>query len=239
MNTLDSHNLPNHVAVIMDGNGRWARKRSLNRVQGHEKGAEAVRNLVRTSRELGIRWVTLYAFSEENWKRPQREIQALMALLERFLQSELEEMLEKGIRLQSIGSTEKLPDGIREALTNTAAKTADNTNMVLTLALSYGGRQEIVNAARRIAVQIESGRISSEEVTEGLLSDHLYTAGIPEPDLLIRTSGEYRISNFMLWQMAYTEMYFTPTLWPDFGREEYLSAIREFQNRERRFGSTP
>lgn len=230
--------MPKHVAVIMDGNGRWAKNRSLDRVRGHQKGAETVREVVRTSREIGIPWLTLYAFSEENWKRPKTEIGTLMALLKRFLKSELKEMRENGIRLQSIGRIDKLPEDTREILLDIMAKTASNNEMVLTLALSYGGRQEILDAVRDIAGKIEREEIAANEITEQLISDSLYTADMPDPDLLIRTSGENRISNFLLWQIQYTEIYVTPTLWPDFNRAEYLEAIRDFQNRVRRFGRT-
>jgi undecaprenyl diphosphate synthase len=238
MTLIDPKRLPKHVAVIMDGNGRWAKKRGISRVRGHEKGAEAVRKIVRASREIGISWLTLYAFSEENWKRPKHEIKALMKLLNRFLKGELKEMQDNGIRLQTIGRTQKLPDDTRKILLETIEKTASNTDMVLTLALSYGGRQEIMDATRNIAAKIEGGQISASEISEQLISNALYTAGMPEPDLLIRTSGEYRISNFLLWQIAYTELYVTRTLWPDMGKEEFLSAIKDFQKRERRFGAT-
>ena len=238
MTLIDPKRLPKHVAVIMDGNGRWAKKRGISRIRGHEKGAEAVRQIVRTSREIGISWLTLYAFSEENWKRPKHEIQALMKLLNRFLKGELKEMQENGIRLKTIGKTQKLPDDTRKILIETIEKTASNEDLVLTLALSYGGRQEVMDAIRNIATRIEEGSISASEISEQLVSNALYTAGMPEPDLLIRTSGEYRISNFLLWQIAYTEIYITPTLWPDMGKEEFLAAIEDFQKRERRFGTT-
>jgi len=221
----------------MDGNGRWAKKRGLTRVLGHQKGVDAVREIVKVSREIGIQWLTLYAFSEENWKRPAHEIQALMKLLKRFLKSELNEMQDKGIRLQCIGRTAKLPDDTRHLLFETIEKTAANRGMVLTLALSYGGRQEILDATRKIAAEIEKGEIKATSLSEELISKFLYTADMPDPDLLIRTSGEYRISNFLLWQIAYTEIYITFTLWPDFGKKEYLAAISDFQNRERRFGA--
>jgi undecaprenyl diphosphate synthase len=237
MQAINPEKLPRHVAVIMDGNGRWARKRGMNRIRGHEKGADAVRDIVRTTREIGIQWLTLYAFSEENWKRSKTETRALMGLLKRFLKGELKEMQENGIRLRSIGRIEKLPKDTRSALNETMEKTASNRDMTLTLALSYGGRQEILDAFRRLCSEVEKGHLSSEEISERRISDHLYAADMPDPDLLIRTSGEYRISNFLLWQLAYTEIYVTPTLWPDFGAEEYLEAIRDYQHRERRFGT--
>ena len=238
MTSIDPHKLPEHVAIIMDGNGRWAKKRALNRVRGHQQGAEAVREIVRTSREIGISWLTLYAFSEENWKRPKKEIQALMKLLNRFLKSELKEMQENGIRLQGIGRIEKLPEDTRKILLDVMDQTSSNKEMVLTLALSYGGRQEILDAFRKIGTSIQVGGMSADEISEQLISDFLYSAEMPDPELLIRTSGEYRISNFLLWQIAYTEIYITSTLWPDFDKEEYLKAIRDFQKRERRFGGT-
>ncbi|MBL7210856.1 MAG: isoprenyl transferase [Desulfobacteraceae bacterium] len=238
MITIDPNKLPEHVAIIMDGNGRWAKKRSINRVRGHQQGAETVREIVRTSREMGLSWLTLYAFSEENWKRPQREIGALMKLLKRFLKGELEEMQENGIRLQSIGRIEKLPEDTRKVLFDVMDQTASNKDMVLTLALSYGGRQEILDATRKIGAEIEKGNISADEISEQLISNSLYSEEMPDPELLIRTSGEYRVSNFLLWQIAYTEIYITPTLWPDFSKDEYLEAIQDFQKRKRRFGGT-
>ncbi len=238
MSNIDPEKLPKHVAVIMDGNGRWAKKRALNRIHGHEKGVNSVRDIVKTSREIGIPWLTLYAFSEENWKRPKHEVDALMGLLKRFLKSELGEMLENGIRFQTIGRTGKLPEDVQNLLSETSEKTSQNRDMVLTLALSYGGRQEIFDAVKKISHRIESENLRSKEITEQIISDSLYTAGMPDPDLLIRTSGEYRISNFLLWQIAYAEIYVTPTLWPDFRKEEYLLAIEAFQKRERRFGTS-
>lgn len=200
-------------------------------------GAESVREIVRTSRELGISWLTLYAFSEENWKRSKFEIRALMNLLRRFLKSELDEMLENGIRLQAIGRIAKLDANTRKTLAKTIEQTSRNKDMVLTLALSYGGRQELLDAFRSLASQLEKGKISSEQITEEAISRSLYTAHMPDPDLLIRTSGEYRISNFLLWQIAYTEIYVTPTLWPDFRKDEFLRAIEDYGRRERRFGA--
>jgi len=202
MEQLNPDKLPRHVAVIMDGNGRWAKKRGLNRIAGHRKGIESVRDVVRTSRELGIRWLTLYAFSEENWRRP--------------LKAELKEMLDKGIRLACIGQTEKLPPEVQRTLWQTIEKTAHNKEMTLTLALSYGGRQEIVEAVKSMLKDIQKGTLNVKQITEERLSRYLYTSDIPDPDFLIRTSGEYRISNFLLWQIAYTEIFITPTLWPTF-----------------------
>jgi len=238
MERLNPDKLPCHVAIIMDGNGRWAKKRGLARIAGHQKGINSVRDVVRTSRELGIQWVTLYAFSEENWKRPKHEIKALMNLLNRFLKGEQEEMLEKGIRLTCIGRVEKLPPEVQGTLWRTIEMTSHNKEMTLTLALSYGGRQEILNALRLMLKDIEQGALKEKQITEDRFGSYLYTADMPDPDLLIRTSGEYRISNFLLWQVAYTEIYVTPTLWPDFHKERYLEALLDYQKRERRFGST-
>jgi undecaprenyl diphosphate synthase len=238
MPNINPEKLPKHVAIIMDGNGRWAKNRALNRIRGHENGINSVRDVVRTSREIGIQYLTLYAFSEENWKRPKHEVDALMNLLKRFLKKELDEMLENGIRFQTIGRSGKLPEDVQRLLSETSDKTSQNKDMVLNLALSYGGRQEIVDAIQKISRRIESKGLRPEEITQQTISDSLYTAGIPDPDLLIRTSGEYRISNFLLWQIAYAEIYITPTLWPDFRKEEYLLAIEAFQKRERRFGAS-
>lgn len=238
MPNIDPKNLPKHVAIIMDGNGRWAKKRAMNRIRGHEEGAASVRNIVKASREIGIRWLTFYAFSEENWKRPKYEVEALMKLLSRFVKSELNDMLDNGIRFQTIGRIEKLPKYVQKILRKAKEETSENKDMVLTLALSYGSRQELSHAVRKIAERIEAGDLTAEKITEQIISDTLYTAGMPDPDLLIRTSAEYRLSNFLLWQMAYTEFYFTPTLWPEFRKEEYWQAIGEYQKRERRFGAT-
>lgn len=235
---IDPKNLPEHVAIIMDGNGRWAKKKAMNRVLGHEEGTESVRVIVRTSREIGIKWLTLYAFSEENWKRPKYEITALMGILKRFLKSQLKEMQDNNIRFRTIGRTHRLPDDARSLIEETIMKTSENTGMTLTLALSYGGRQEIHDAVQKIAKRVASGDIQPSDIKEGLISDFLYTSGMPDPDLLIRTSGEYRVSNFLLWQIAYTELYITPTLWPDFRKEEYLRAIEDFQKRDRRYGAS-
>ncbi len=238
MERLDPDKLPRHVAIIMDGNGRWAKRRGLTRITGHQKGTESVRDIVRTSREVGIKWLTLYAFSEENWKRPSYEVKALMGLLNRYLKSELKEMLDNGTRLACIGQTEKLPPEVQRTLWQTIEKTEHNTEMTLTLALSYGGRQEIVQAVKKMLDDIEKGTLHINRITEERLSEYLYTADTPDPDLLIRTSGEYRISNFLLWQVAYTEIFTTPTLWPDFRKERYLEALLDYQKRERRFGTT-
>ncbi|MCB2185934.1 MAG: isoprenyl transferase [Deltaproteobacteria bacterium] len=230
--------LPRHVAVIMDGNGRWAQARGLARVRGHEAGAESVRTLVRTSRRLGLEALTLYAFSEENWSRPKAEVSALWRLLGRFMKSEKAEMLEHGIRLNTIGATEKLPAGTRKDLEKTMAATAGGREMVLTVALSYGGRQELTRAARLLCQEVAAGRLSPDQVDEEALAARLYTQGLPEVDLLIRTSGELRISNFLLWQCAYAEFYFTPTFFPDFREQAYYQALHDYAQRQRRFGRT-
>ena len=233
---LDPAKLPRHVAVIMDGNGRWARQRLMNRIKGHEKGSETVRTVVRASRELDISVLTLYAFSTENWQRPKTEVSALMMLLERFLKSERKEMMDNDIRLNAIGQIDRLPDFVRKTLEATMQVTGQNRSMTLNLALSYGARAEIVRMVRSIVEKSLSGDITPEAISEQLISDNLYTADFPDPDLLIRTSGEMRISNFLLWQIAYSEIYVTKTLWPDFSKEEYIQILKEYQQRERRFG---
>ncbi len=233
---LDGNRLPAHVAVIMDGNGRWAKSRLLNRIKGHEQGAETVRMVVRTSREIGIPVLTLYAFSSENWQRPQTEISALMTLLKRFLRSEKADMLENNIRFNAIGDLQRLPGDVRQAVDYTMEVTRENTGLLLNLALSYGARDEITAMVRAVAEDVAAGRLRPEDISRQVVSDHLYTCGMPDPDLLIRTSGEMRVSNFLLWQIAYSEIFVTRTLWPDFSREEYLSIIREYQKRDRRFG---
>jgi undecaprenyl diphosphate synthase len=238
METLDLQKLPQHVAIIMDGNGRWAKQRGMNRIRGHEEGTKSVRTIVRATRELGVPWLTLYAFSEENWRRPKYEVKALMVILKRFLKSELREMLDNGIRFQAIGRLHKLPKDVQKTLRETAERTAHDRNMVLTLALSYGGRQEITDAARKMVERVEAGELRASDISEALVSEYLYTANIPDPDLLIRTSGECRVSNFLLWQIAYAEIYVTPTYWPDFRKEQYVEALIEYQKRERRFGAT-
>ena len=232
----DSDNMPRHIAIIMDGNGRWAKKKLLNRVKGHETGAGVVRTMVRTCSDLGVSYLTLYAFSTENWQRPKIEIAALMMILKNFLKTELQEMLDKNIRFQSIGQIERLPADVQQRLQETIDKTKDNTGMVLNLALSYGGRTELIQMVKNIAVKVQNKDISIDAVDSDLISNHLYTKEIPDPDLMIRTSGEMRISNFLLWQLAYSELYFTNTLWPDFTREELIRIIIEYQSRERRFG---
>jgi undecaprenyl diphosphate synthase len=233
---LDSNKIPKHIAIIMDGNGRWAKKRLLNRINGHEKGAETVKTIVRVCQEIGIAYLTLFAFSTENWQRPKNEVMALMALLKKFVIAEQKNLIDKGIRLNAIGELGKLPEDVYEALMETITRTKTNCGLQINLALSYGGRDEIVHMVRRIAEKVHSGAMSPESITMEVVTDHLYTQGIPDPDLLIRTSGEIRISNFLLWQIAYSEICVTETLWPDFGEDEFLAIIKNFQGRERRFG---
>ncbi len=236
VSSLDMTRLPGHVAIIMDGNGRWAKKRLLNRVKGHEQGTETVRIIVRTSRKVGIKALTLFAFSTENWQRPKTEVTALMGLLARFLKSERDELLNNNIRLCTIGETDRLPGKTRQILEDIIAQSAENDGMLLNLALSYGARSEIVRMVGRIARKVKEGKMDPEAIDESTVADHMYTCAIPDPDLLIRTSGEMRISNFLLWQIAYTEIFVTDTLWPDFSREEYLGILEAYQHRNRRFG---
>lgn len=238
MDEIDKEKLPHHIAIIMDGNGRWAKKKLLNRINGHVKGADAVREVVTACRELGIKVLTLYAFSEENWRRPREEVAALMDLLEEYLVKEREEMLKHGIRLCAIGRIEDLPSRVRKTLQETVEATKDCEGMILNLALSYSGRSEILHAVNSLLFDLEKGRVSKGEIDSKRFSQYLWTKGLPDPDLLIRTSGEFRVSNFLLWQIAYTEIYVTETLWPDFNREELLKAIVDYQSRERRFGMT-
>jgi len=233
---IDQKSIPLHVAIIMDGNGRWAKKRLLNRIQGHEKGAETVRTIVRACRKTGIRHLTLYAFSTENWKRPPIEIDALMVLLKRFLKSERQELLEKNIRLNVIGQMQRLREDVQIALKTVMADAQPKPAMVLHLALSYGGRSEIEQMVRQLAKKVQNGEIEAEQIDEQIISEHLYTRSIPDPDILIRTSGEMRISNFLLWQIAYTELFVTQTLWPDFSEEEFFSILKAYQQRDRRYG---
>jgi len=228
--------IPRHLAIIMDGNGRWAEKRLLPRIAGHREGAKSVRRIVEECRRLGVGYLTLYAFSTENWGRPKTEIDALMRLLVQFLKDETPQMIANSIRFNVIGDAERLPAAARRELAVAAARTTGCRAMVLTLALSYGGRDEIVRAARRLAVEVAEGRLSPGIIDEETFSRRLDTAGLPEPDLLIRTSGEKRISNFLLWQLAYSEMVFSEVTWPEFGEQELQAAFEEFSRRKRRFG---
>jgi undecaprenyl diphosphate synthase len=236
---LDVELLPRHVAIIMDGNGRWAELRGLPRIAGHAEGIKSVREIITLCGELGIEALTIYAFSQENWKRPPAEINALLALLEQYLQSEMEALIEKGARFRAIGQIDWLPSSARDWVRRVERETAHLDRLLLNVALSYGGRSEIVDAVRRLAQDCKDGKVQPDQIDEAVMEGYLFTHGLPDPDLLIRTSGEARISNFLLWQLAYTEMYFTPTLWPDFRRREGILALLEYQKRERRFGRVP
>ena len=238
MKEIDPDKLPQHIAIIMDGNGRWAERHAMGRVLGHRKGAESVRVVVRTCRRIGISCLTLYAFSMENWLRPKAEVRALLQLLKEYLVNEVQEMMDQDIRLTAIGNLDSLGAPVLMKLRETIERTAGNQGMVLNLALSYGGRDEIATAVGRMVSDGLAGKIKPADVTKELCQRYLYTSGLPDPDLLIRTGGEYRISNFLLWQMAYTEFYFTDILWPDFREPDLMEAIAEYQQRERRFGRT-
>jgi len=233
---IDVNRLPRHVAIIMDGNGRWAGKRDLPRTAGHEAGVDAVRNVVRAAVEIDIKYLTLYTFSVENWKRPREEVAALMRLLSRTTRREIDELNRNNVRLITTGRIGGLSRTRREVLARATEKTKDNDGLVLNLALNYGGRSEIIDAVRAISMLVRSGHIEIGEINEELFSSYLYTSELPDPDLLIRTSGEMRISNFLLWQTSYTELFVTDVLWPDFGRVELFKAVIEYQRRERRFG---
>lgn len=235
---IDTENLPRHIAIIMDGNGRWAEQHAIGRIRGHRKGAQAVRTVVRACREIGIKYLTLYAFSSENWERPAKEVQALMFLLEEYLTKELKELQKQEIRLTTIGEIERLNPSVREKLLQVKESTLKNDKMVLNLALSYGAKDEIIWAVKKILQDSRAGKMDIDKLTKEDFSRYLYTSEMPDPDLLIRTSGECRISNFLLWQLAYTELYFTKVLWPDFTREDLFKAIASYQKRERRFGLT-
>ncbi len=229
---------PQHIAIIMDGNGRWAQAKGLTRTAGHKRGAEAVHRAVEGAVEEGIRYLTLFGFSSENWKRPAQEVRDLMGLLRFYLKSEIKKLNNEGIRLRIIGDRYRLEPDIVTLITEAEERTADNLRLDLTIALSYGSRAEIVLASQKIAEQVAAGKITPGDVSEELISSHLYTRDIPDPDLLIRTSGEHRISNFLLWQLAYTEFVFIDKRWPDFNKEDFRIAISEFQSRERRFGAS-
>ena len=235
---VDVNNLPRHIAIIMDGNGRWAQQHAIGRIRGHKKGAQAVRTVVRTCREIGVKYLTLFAFSVENWERPDKEVQALMVLLEEYLTREIEELQQQGIRLTTIGETDRLNASVKKKLFEAMEITSKNDQMVLNLALSYGSKDEIIGAVKKIVTDCKAGNLNVDQLDKETFGRYLYTAGMPDPDLLIRTSGEYRISNFLLWQLAYTELYFTNVLWPDFTRDDLLKAIAGYQKRERRFGLT-
>jgi undecaprenyl diphosphate synthase len=228
--------LPTHVAIIMDGNGRWAKERGLPRVEGHRNGVESVRAVVRAAGEVGIKYLTLYAFSVENWNRPKDEVDTLMKYLARFLKNEIGELTRNNVRLEVIGQIYRLPEFVQEQLKKTQAALAKNNGLTLILALSYGGRQEIIEATRAIAAKVKAGKLEPAEINEQAISQHLYTHQYPDPDLLIRTSGELRVSNFLLWQISYAEFVVTQTLWPDFRRPEFFAALEEYTRRHRRFG---
>lgn len=235
---IDPTRLPQHIAVIMDGNGRWAKGLGKLRVFGHKNGVSAVREVLEGAIEIGIPYLTLYAFSSENWNRPKLEVRALMELLISSLTKELKTFQKNGVRLNAIGNLSDLPQNIQKTLTETIEATRNNSKCTLTLALSYGSRVEIIDATKKIAAQLAQGTITTEDITESLFSQHLYTADLPDPDLMIRTSGEQRISNYLLWQMAYTELWFSPKMWPEFNRNDLYEAIFDYQARERRFGKT-
>lgn len=237
-NQLDLNNIPAHIAIIMDGNGRWAQSHKLLRTMGHKVGVDSVLNIIKASRLLGVKVLTLYAFSSENWQRPQDEVSTLMALLKTFLARELNNLIENNIKLRAIGQIEKLPGDVRDVLDKSIHQSAHNTGMVFNLALSYGSRNEIVRAVRVIAQQCQEKGLQPEEIDDQTISDHLDTSGLPDPDLIIRTGGESRLSNFLLWQASYSEIYITDTHWPDFREPQLKLAIADYQKRQRRFGKT-
>ena len=239
MRRLDPDKIPRHVAIIPDGNGRWAEARGLPRNAGHSKGVETVREIVRASSELGIRMLTLYAFSQENWDRPRNEVRALMSLLEHYLASDADELVENGIRVQVVGRVNELDARLQRDLEQIVRRSERNDEMLVTFALAYSGRAEIVDAIRRIAHAVEAGVLGPEQIDEKCVQANLYAPDLPDPDLLVRTGHEWRISNFLLWQMAYTELYMCKTLWPDFGKRELVEALLAYQSRERRFGLVP
>jgi undecaprenyl diphosphate synthase len=235
---INTDNLPSHVAIIMDGNGRWARQRGLERIFGHQQGVKAVREVIETAAELGIKYLTIYAFSTENWSRPDDEVSALMSIMIQSLNKETDTLIKNNIRLLTIGDVGRLSDDVRERLSETIKLTSEGTGLNLVVALSYSSRWEIIEAARRMASDVKTGTLKPDSINEDIFEKYLTTYGIPDPELMIRTSGELRISNFLLWQIAYTELYFTDKLWPDFGKEDFYNAIIDFQKRERRFGKT-
>jgi undecaprenyl diphosphate synthase len=235
---IDTTRLPEHIAIIMDGNGRWAKAQGKHRIFGHKNGVKAVREVTEGCAEIGVKHLTLYAFSTENWNRPKMEVSALMELLFLTIGKEIKTLQKNNIRLNAIGHLHNLPESNRKALTEVMEATKNNTRMTLTLALSYGSREELTEAAKKIAIDFKAGRITLDEINQQTMGDHLYTKGMPDPELMIRTSGEHRISNFLLWQLAYTELYFTEKFWPEFSKNDLYQAIYDFQNRERRFGMT-
>jgi undecaprenyl diphosphate synthase len=238
LENIDAKNLPQHLAIIMDGNGRWAKQKGLLRALGHESGTKSVKVIIEASAKLGIEFLTLYAFSTENWNRPKLEVETLMKVLINSLKKELTTLQKNNIKLNAIGNLEKLPKSAQKELLDVIEKTKDNTQMTLTLALSYGSREEIVSAVRNICNKVKNNIISIDSIDDSIINEHLYTQNLPDVDLLIRTSGEHRISNFLLWQIAYAELYFTNVLWPDFKEKDLYEAIISYQKRERRFGKT-
>ena len=238
LNKIDTTNLPKHLSIIMDGNGRWAKQKGLLRAMGHENGTKSVKATIEACAKLGIEFLTLYAFSTENWNRPKLEVETLMKLLVNSLKKELQTLKDNNIKLNAIGNLEKLPKSAQKELLDVIEATKDNSRMTLTLALSYGSREEIVNAVRNISHKVKNNIISIDTIDDSIINEHLYTQNLPDVDLLIRTSGEHRISNFLLWQIAYAELYFTDVLWPDFNEHHLYEAIISYQKRERRFGKT-
>lgn len=238
LETIDKNNLPKHLAIIMDGNGRWAKQQGLLRALGHESGTKSLKVIIEASATLGIEFLTLYAFSTENWNRPKLEVETLMKVLINSLKKELITLQKNNIRLNAIGTLEKLPKSAQKQLLDVMDKTKDNTQMTLTLALSYGSRDEIITAVKNICSKVKNNTISIDSIDDSIINEHLYTQNLPDVDLLIRTSGEHRISNFLLWQIAYAELYFTDILWPDFKEQDLYEAIVSYQKRERRFGKT-
>jgi undecaprenyl diphosphate synthase len=238
LENIDKNNIPEHLAIIMDGNGRWAKQQGLLRAFGHESGTKSVKIIIQTCAKLGVKNLTLYAFSTENWNRPKLEVDTLMKILIRSLKKELPTLVKNNIRLNTIGNIEKLPQSAQKELLDVIARTENNSHMTLTLALSYGSREELVNAVKSISNKVKNNIISIDSIDDSIINEHLYTQNLPDVDLLIRTSGEHRISNFLLWQIAYAELYFTDILWPDFKEQNLYEAIISYQKRERRFGKT-
>ncbi len=233
---IDMKNIPNHVAIIMDGNGRWAQSRKLPRLAGHKAGVESLREIIRTSSDIGIHHLTVYAFSTENWKRPEEEVNGLFKLLVLYLEKELKDIHNNNVRLKVIGNLKQLPLNVINKIENAIEKTKDNTGLTFNIALNYGGRDELIHSIKKVAELAGNGEITPESIDESVIEKYLYTSDIPDPDLIIRTSGEIRLSNFLLWQSAYSELYFTKTLWPDFDETALFEAIEEYQNRKRRYG---
>ncbi|MFW0883877.1 isoprenyl transferase [Candidatus Acidulodesulfobacterium sp. H_13] len=235
---MNFKNMPNHLAIIMDGNGRWAKKRGLDRIHGHIEGIKSLKTIIKAVMEYKIKYLTVYAFSSENWQRPESEVDSLMTLLDEYIRIELSYLIENKIRLGFIGNIVKIPEKSKKALLDAADRTKDFDSLFLTLALSYGSKEEILNAVSKTAEDLKQGKIASADINDNLFSSYLYTSGMPDPDMLIRTSGERRISNFMLYQIAYTEIYFTKTLWPDFRKKDLIRALQDYEKRIRRFGKT-